>query len=101
MEYKRIVSKCIEAFTTVLADIEEIIAFAPKMKDRNLLVTSLESYSEAVTTNNDKIITSAQIYVNSASDKVSSDRNQGLFIRSKVFFWWFRQKILDNVNLIT
>ena len=64
----QLVTKCNEAYMTVVDKNEELITFAGKTEDPNALVPSLESYLEAVTTKNDQIYTSARIYINSADD---------------------------------
>ena len=56
---------------TVVDKNEDQIAFAGKTEDPSALVSSLESYLEAMTTKNDKILPSAQNYIKSADDKVS------------------------------
>ena len=71
MKVERLVTKCNEALTTVIDKIEDLIAFAGKTEDPSELVPSLGSYLEAMTTKNDKILTSARNYINSADDKVS------------------------------
>ena len=63
---------------------EDLTAFAGKKEDPSALVASLESYSEALTTKNDKILTSAQNYINSADDKVSEFQEPRATIRSSV-----------------
>ena len=57
---ERLVTKCNEAFMTVVDKNEDLIAFAGKTKDPSVLVISLESYLESMTTKNDRILTSAQ-----------------------------------------
>ena len=64
----RLVTKCNEAFMTVVDKNEDLIAFAGKTEDPSALVTSLESYLEAMTTKNDKLLTSARNYINSAAE---------------------------------
>ena len=71
VKFERLVTRCNEAFMTVVDKNEDLIAFAGKTEDPSALVPSLESYLEAMTTKNDKILTSAQNYINSADDKVS------------------------------
>ena len=71
VKVERLVTKCNEAFMTVVDKNEDLIAFAGKTEDPSALVPSLESYLEAMTTKNDKILTSARNYINSADDKVS------------------------------
>ena len=71
VKVERLVTKCSEAFMTVVDKNEDLIAFAGKTEDPSALVPSLESYLEAMTTKNDKILTSARNYINSAGDKVS------------------------------
>ena len=68
MKVERLVTKCNEAFTTVVDKNEDLIAFARKTEDPSAPVPSLESYLEAMTTKNDQIHTSAQIYIYSADD---------------------------------
>ena len=68
---------------TVVNKIEDLIAFAGKKEDPSALVPSLESYLEAMTTKNDKILTSARHYINSADDKVSEFQQPSASIRSK------------------
>ena len=55
-----------------------------KMEYSIALVHSLESYLEAMTTKNEKILTSAQNYINSADDNVSEFPEPRAFIRSRV-----------------
>ena len=62
---------------------EDLIAFAGKTEDPSALVPSLESYL-ARTTNNDKILTSARNYINSADDKVSEFQEPRASIRSRL-----------------
>ena len=71
VKVERLVTKCNEAFMTVVVKNEDLIAFAGKTEDPSALIPSLESYLEAMTTKNDKILTSARNYINSADDKVS------------------------------
>ena len=71
VKVERLVTKCNEAFMTAVDKNEDLIAFAGKTEDPSALVPSLESYLEAMTTKNDKILTSARNYLNSADDKVS------------------------------
>ena len=56
---------------TVVDKNEDLIAFAGKTEDPSALVPSLESYLEAMTTKNVKILTAARNYINSADDIVS------------------------------
>ena len=58
----------------------DLIAFAGKTEDPSALVPSLDSYLEAMTTRNDKILT----YINSAGDKVSDFQEPKASIRSRV-----------------
>ena len=74
---ERLVTKCNEAFMTVVDKNEDLIAFNGKTEDPSALVPSLESCIEAITTKNDKILTLARNYINSADDKVFSCRNRG------------------------
>ena len=78
MKDERLVTQCKEAFITVVDKNEDLIAFAGKTEDPSALVLSLVSYLESVTTKNDKILTSARNYINSADGKVFSCRNRGL-----------------------
>ena len=71
VKVERLVTKCNEAFMSVVDKNGDLIAFAGKTEDPSALVPSLESYLEAITTKNDKILTSARNYTNSADDKVS------------------------------
>ena len=71
VKVERLVTKCNEAFMTVVHKNGDLIAFAGKTEHASALVPSLESYLEAMTTKNDKILTSARNYFNSADDKVS------------------------------
>ena len=71
VKVERLVTKCNEAFMTVVDKNEDLIAFAGKTEDPSALVPSLESYLEAMTTKNDNILASARNYINSADDKVS------------------------------
>ena len=79
-----LVTKCNEAFMTVVDKNEDLIAFAGKTEDPSALVPSLESYLEAMTTKNDKILTSARNYINSADDKVSEFQEPRASIRSRL-----------------
>ena len=67
VKVERLVTKCNEAFMTVVDKNEDLIAFAGKTEDPSALVPSLESYLEAMTTKNDKILTSARNYINAAA----------------------------------
>ena len=69
VKVERLVTKCNEAFMTVVDKNEDL--FAGKTEDPSALVPSLESYLEAMTTKNDKILASARNYINFADDKVS------------------------------
>ena len=69
---------------TVVDKNEDLIAFAGKTEDPSALVPSLESYLEARTTKNDKILTSAGNYINSANDKVSEFQEPRASIRSRL-----------------
>ena len=71
VKVERLVPKYNEAFITVADKNRDLIAFAGNTEDPSLLLPSLESYLEAMTTKNDKIITSTRNYINSADDKVS------------------------------
>ena len=98
---ERLVTKCNEAFITVVDKNEDLIAFAGKTEDPSALFPSLESYLEAMTAMNDKILTSARNYINSADDKVSKFRNRGLPFVLEIPHWWPRQKHQVSVNMIT
>ena len=69
VKVERLVTKCNEAFMTVVDKNEDLIAFAGETEDPSAVFPSLESYLEALTTKNDKILTSAQNYINSADVK--------------------------------
>ena len=84
VKVERLVTKCNEAFMTVVDKNEYLIAFAGKTDDPSALVPSLESYLEAMTTKNDKILTSARNYINSADDKVSEFQEPRASIRSRL-----------------
>ena len=84
VKFERLVTKCNEAFITVVDKNEDLIAFARKTEDPSSLFPSSESYSEARTTKNDKILTSSRNYVNSADDKVSAFQEPKTSIRSRV-----------------
>ena len=84
VKVERLVTKCNEAFMTVVDKNEDLIAFAGKTEDPSALVPSLESYLEAMTTKNDKILTSARNYINSADDKVSEFQEPRASIRSRL-----------------
>ena len=103
VKVERLVTKCNEALMTVVDQNEDLIAFAGEMEDPNALVPSLESYLEAMPTKKDKILTSARNYTNSADDKVSEfqSKNQGPPFVPDFPHLWPRQKLLDNVNMIT
>ena len=62
---------------------EDLIAFAGRTEDPSALVPSLESYLEAMTAKNDKILTSTRNYINSADDKVSEIQEKRAFNRSR------------------
>ena len=79
-----LVTKCNEAFIIVIDKNEELITFAGKTKDPSALFSSLESYLEAMTTKNAKIVTSARNYINSADDKLSEVQEQSASIRSSL-----------------
>ena len=82
MKIERLVTKCNETFMTVVDKNEDLFAFAGKTEDPSALVPSLESYLEAMTTKNDKKLTSARNYINSADDKVSEFQEPMVSIRS-------------------
>ena len=84
VKVQRLATKCNEAFMTVVDKNEHLIAFAGKTEDPSKLVSSLESNLEAMTTKNDKILTSTQNYINSADDKVSECQKPRASIRSRV-----------------
>ena len=84
VKVERLVTKCNEAFMTVVDKNKDLIAFAGKTEDPSALVPSLESYLEAMTTKNDKILTSARNYINLADDKVSEFQEPRDSIRSRV-----------------
>ena len=84
VKVERLVTKCNEAFMTVVDKNEDLIAFAGKTEDPSALVPSLESYLEAMTTKNDKILASARNYINSADDKVSEFQEPRASIRSRL-----------------
>ena len=84
VKVERLVTKCNEAFMTVVDKNEGLIAFAGKTEDPSALVPSLESYLEAMTTKNDKILTSARNYINSADDKASEFQEPRAPIRSRL-----------------
>ena len=84
MKVERLVTKRNEAFMTVLDKNEDLIAIAGKTEDPSALVPSLVSYIEAMTTKNDKILTSAQNYINSADDKASEFQEPRVSIRSRL-----------------
>ena len=84
VKVERLVTKCNEAFMTVVDKNEDLIAFAGKTEDPSALVPSLESYLEAMTTKNDKIVTSARNYINSADDKVSELQEPRALILSRL-----------------
>ena len=81
---KRLVTKCNEAFMTVVDKNEDLIAFAGKTEDPSALFPSLESYLEAITTKNDKILASARSYINFADDKVNEFQEPRASIRSRL-----------------
>ena len=83
VKVERLVRKCYEAFMTVVGKNEDLIAFAGKTEDPSALVPSLESYLKAMTTQN-KILTSARNYINSAEDKVSEFQEPRASIRSRL-----------------
>ena len=82
VKVERLVTKCNEAFMTVVDKNEDLIAFAGKTEDPSALVPSLESYLEAMTTKNDKKLASAGNYINSADEKVSEFQEPRDSIRS-------------------
>ena len=84
VKVERLVTKCNELFMIVVDKNEDLIAFAGKTEDPSALVPSLESYLEAMTTKNDKILTSARNYINSADDKVSEFQEPRASIRSRL-----------------
>ena len=84
VKVERLVTKCSEAFMTVVDKNEDLIAFAGNTEDPSALVPSLESYLEAMTTKNDKILSSQQNYINSADDKVSELQEPTASIRSRL-----------------
>ena len=56
---ERLVTKCNEAFMTVVDKNENLVEFSGETEDPSALVPSLESFLEAMTTKNNKILTSA------------------------------------------
>ena len=84
VKVERLVTKCNGGFLTVVDKNEDLIAFAGKTGDPSALVPSLESYLEAMTTKNDKILTSARNYINSADDKVSEFQEPRASIQSRL-----------------
>ena len=84
VQVERLVTKCNEAFMTVVDKNEGLIAFAGKTEGPSELVPSLESYLEAMTTKNDKILTSARNYIKSADDKVSELQETRASTRSRL-----------------
>ena len=86
VKVERLVTKCNEPFMTVVDknDCMDLIAFAGKTEDPSALVPSLESYLEAMTTKNDKILASARKHINSADDKVSEFQEPRASIRSRL-----------------
>ena len=84
MKVERLVTKCNKAFMTVIDKNENLIAFVGKMEDPSALAPSLESYLEAITRRNDKILASARKYINSADDKVSEFQEERASIRSRL-----------------
>ena len=84
VKVERLVTKCNEAFMTVVDKNEDLIAFVGKTEDPSALVPSLESYLEAMTTKNDKILASARNYINSADEKVSEFQEPRASIRSRL-----------------
>ena len=84
VKVERLVKKCNEAFMTVVDKNEDLIAFAGKTEDPSALVPSLESYLEAMTTKNGKILASAQNYNNHAYDNVSEFQEPRASIRSRL-----------------
>ena len=101
VKVERLVTKCNEAFLTVVDKNENLIAFAGKTEDPSALVPPLESYIEAMTTKNDNILTSARNYINSADDKVSDFQEQRASIRSRFPSLMASSKTLVSVNMIT
>ena len=84
VKVERLVTKCNQAFMIVVDKNEDLIAFAGKTEDPSALVPSLESYLKAMTTKNDKILTSARNYINSADDKASEFQEPRASIRSRL-----------------
>ena len=101
VKVESLVTKCNEAFLTVVDKNEDLIAFAGKTEVPSALVPSLESYLEAMTTKNDKIHTSAQNYFNSADDKVSEFQEARAPILSRLHSIMTSLKYLVSVNMIT
>ena len=83
MKVERLVTKCNEAFVTVVDKNEDLIAFAGKTEVPSALVPSLESYLKDMTTKN-KVLPSAQNYINSADDKASEFQEPRVSIRSRL-----------------
>ena len=81
---ERLVTNCNQAFMMVVDKNEDLIAFAGNSEDQSALIPSLESYLEAMTTKDVKILTSAQNYINSADDKVSEFQEPRASIRSRL-----------------
>ena len=84
VKVERLVTKCNEAFMTVVDKNEDLIAFARKTEDPSAPVPSLGSYLEAMTTKNDKILASARNYIDFADDKVSEFQEPMASIRSRL-----------------
>ena len=84
VEVERLVTKCNEAFVSVVDKNEDLIAFVGKMEDPTAIFLSLESYLVVRTTKNDKIFTSARLYINSADDKVNEYQEPSASFRSTV-----------------
>ena len=101
VKVERLVTKCKEAFMTVVDKNEHLIAFAGKTEDPSALVPSLESYLEAMTTMNDKMIASARNYISSADDKMSEFQEPRASILSRIPSIMTSSKHLVCVNMIT
>ena len=102
VKVERLSTKCNEAFMTVVDTDEDLIAFVGKTEDPSALVPSLESYLEAMTTKNDKILTSARNCINSADDKVNDFQEPRASLRSRLpSIMASSQKHLVSVNMIT
>ena len=98
VKLERLVTKCSKAILTVVHKNHDLIEFAVKTDNPSALFLFWESYLEALTTKNDKILTSAQNCINSADNKMNKFQETSVFIRSRVSSLMAWSKISSQRN---